>query len=253
MQIKKKLVDTIGIGRDGIIISIVSILTVIFLSLFLNREVFRGYPYNEMLPGTLVLFVFLMLIVIYTLRGRFLDKNRNLIAVHLLSVFLTTLLVFLFRETAYGLNGISGDAGFNSAMITKFSYYWKNTDFDYKHLPAFYPPLYHYILGKIALIFSIPPYKMIKYGFIAAAYFLPICSYGLWKRIVGRHAAVLFTFVFSLSMETLLLYKTYEFIGLMLFIPWWLFYVERITIDGERKQPNRYFYLKGVYWVPLFL
>lgn len=245
MQIKRKLVDTVTAGRDAVIISILSLLTILLLSLFLNREVFRGYPYNEMFPGTLVLFVFLALIVVYALRGPFPDKNRNLIAVHLLSVFLTTLLIFLFRDTVYGLNGISGDAGFNSAMVTKFSYYWKNTDFDYDRLPAFYPPLYHYVLGKIALIFSIPPYKMIKYGFIAAAYLLPLVSYGLWKRIVGRHAAVLFTFVFFLSVETLLLYKTYEFTGLMLFVPWWLLYVEGITADGETVKKDSSFYFKG--------
>ncbi len=86
---------------------------------------------------------------------------------------------------------------------------------------------------------------MVKYGFIAAAYLFPLLTYGLWKRIVGRHIAALFTFAFFLSLQTTLLYKAYEVFSLVLFVPWWLIYVEGITAGEENVSRNRSFYIKG--------
>jgi galactan 5-O-arabinofuranosyltransferase len=163
-------------------------------------------------------------------------------------------LVHLFRHTEFALNAVHEDAGFSTAIATKYTEYWRSIDFSYKDLPAFYPSLYQFILGKLSALLDVPPYRMMKYGMCASAFLMPLLSYALWKAVVGRHLAAFVTYVIlggELARDAhggewagavFLAYKPYEHMALTMFVPWWLRYVEGISLTGvERRRTPGFF------------
>lgn len=181
------------------------------------------------------IYIFFFAIILYFIFSR--DKwkgDRNNLAIATLSIFYSTFLFFLFLPTPYGLNGIFGDSLFRTAYITKFSYHWDLIDFFYKDLPSFYSPLYFYILGKLTTIFNKEPYEMVKIGFILTAFFLPFVSFYFWSKIIPKKLAVLVTYFSFFGLNVILfLHKADEFIALLLFVPWWLYYVGNIRNNGK--------------------
>ncbi|MDQ0188510.1 arabinofuranosyltransferase [Alicyclobacillus cycloheptanicus] len=167
------------------------------------------------------------LIVLYRLPYEPIKRRREPIAVYLFCLTLTALLTVLFHGTPFGLNSYMGDQHYLLAAITKYRYGWAWSDFSYAHLPAYYPPLYFYVLGKVAWLAHIAPYHMVKLGFLAAALFLPAITYHVWSRLIGKRPALCLTFLLFLGFPSEFLYKTYEFSTAVLIVPWWLYFGER--------------------------
>jgi galactan 5-O-arabinofuranosyltransferase len=186
---------------------------------------------------TSLLFCLLLLVLLFLANAPFLVERRAWLSVLVLSFYVTTMFVFLFRNTAYGLNGVQGDAQFITASITKYAYYGGLVDFSYHGLSAFYPPLYFYAMGKLAWLGHIEPYKIVKWGPVLVAFLGTLLIYFVWSRFVNRTFALLFTFVSVLINPFLILYKPYEFMILTLMIPWWFFFVmpTKKTFANKKK------------------
>ncbi len=122
--------------------------------------------------------------------------------------------------TPFGLNGFAHDAWFCSAAVTKFATTWRLCDFAYPELPAFYPPLYFWVLGKLAMLSSAPAFFMWKHALIAGAFLLPIATFALYARILGAKAALVHVFLLFLAWNEVFLYKPHSFIAYVLFV-WW--------------------------------
>jgi hypothetical protein len=166
----------------------------------------------------------------------FLPLNEHLkldLAIAVLSLFLTTVICWSFKNTPYPLNGTWEDQAYQIASVTKFACYPGSVDFIYKDLPAFYPPLYFFILGKVAFLLDMEePWRIVKYGVMGTAFLAPFVSQKLWIPLVGRFVATGIAFMTLTSID---LYKPYEWISLVMFVPWWLYFVEGFTRNEKPK------------------
>ena len=193
---------------------------------------------NPFLGASLRLWVYLffVLFALVILEVVPYDLKGIVIAV-LLSLCFAGMVMIGLKNTPYGLNGIGGDEGLLTAQVTKFANYKEGVDFAYKDLPPFYPPLYMWILGKTAGALSIEPYRMLKYGLIAIAFVLPIAVYFAWSWLRPASlsiAALLGVLVFQDW------YKPYEWLSMVIFIPWWLYFVDGL---GQTKPKTKIIWL----------
>jgi len=135
----------------------------------------------------------------------------------------------VFHGTPFSWNGYWGDQKFRQAMILKFMTFLVPRDFYYKDLPPYYPPLYYYLLSWYGRVFSVEYYKLLKIGTQLIYLLGPTLLFILWRQVVSRHQAVvitLATFVVGGLYYHLPLSVPHEFLSGVVFIPWWLRYVE---------------------------
>lgn len=174
--------------------------------------------------------VYLFLFTVALLVIAFLPLRLRLkldLAVGLLSI-LTTLVVFhTLKNTPFAIPGVNVDGTFITAAITKFATFATYTDFTYKGLPSFYPPLYYYLFGKAATILNIEPYRMVKVGLVATVFLVPFITRLLWAQLGSLSLAALMPFVFLVYPTNW--EKPAEWLSLVIFLPWWLVFVEGMT------------------------
>ncbi|RKX26454.1 MAG: hypothetical protein DRP47_08170 [Candidatus Zixiibacteriota bacterium] len=167
------------------------------------------------------LMFFLVLIVVWCSPSRWRIKAPLLIGVF--AFYGLVVISVIFNGTPFGFNGCWGDQKFRTSMVLKFTTWFIPGDYFYKDLPAFYPPIYYYMLALIARLFSIEAFKMIKIGSQLLYLCGPFILYFLWRQLVSRYRAflvVLFTFLFY-SMEKIVpLGAPHAFVANALFIPW---------------------------------
>lgn len=143
-----------------------------------------------------------------------------------ISLLLTFIVSATLKATPYTLDALSGDQGLYTAYVTKFAAYAGNVDVVYAELPAFYPPLYFYLLGRIALWLQLEPYTLLKSGLVATTLLLPLLLSWSWRRLVSLPFAVAATFTLLADQQW---YKPAEWLTMVLFVPWWLYWVENCT------------------------
>ena len=153
------------------------------------------------------------------------DEVRFELAVGTVGLFLTTALALMLKNTPYTVGAVTGDQRFYTYSVTKFAAYAGYVDAVYRDLPTFYPPLYYYILGRLAALLHVEPYHMMKTGLLATTFVMPYFSTWLWRRIVDYKLAVAAAFVMVIYQQW---FKPAEWLTLVLFIPWWLYWVEDV-------------------------
>ncbi|MFX1443903.1 MAG: arabinofuranosyltransferase [Promethearchaeota archaeon] len=164
------------------------------------------------------------------------NYKRNII---LFSIFNFAGYLFLFYNTHWGYNGLLADNIYRTAFITKMYYSGYPQDFAYKGLSAFYAPLYWYCLALIAIIFQIPPYKMIRIGMLITVYVIPIVLFNLWKKIYEQKIA--FTITIISTIYLLSPYIIDHIVSALIFIPFFLYYFE----NYKNKAFTKFDYIKG--------
>jgi len=168
-------------------------------------------------------------------------SNKSLVSLLYLSLYLIVANNLILDGTAYYLYGYSGDQKFRQAMVLKFMTSFSLSDFYYKDLPAFYPPLYYYLQAIFAKIFSIEAYKMAKIGQILIFAFFPIILYYFWRKIVSPLQAVIITFLAFLYCNysnATQFFSPHTFLAYALFIPWWFIYVD--PVKNQQKTAKHY-------------
>ena len=194
---------------------------------FLPKKAFE-HPYRATIISLIVVSFFIIFIFLNQAnpKNTFFKVNykRNII---LFSIFNFTTLFFIFFDTNYGSNGISGDNWYRTAYITRMAYSGYPQDFVYKDLSSFIPPLYWYCLALIARIFQIKPYRMIRYGFLFVYYIFPIILYEIWKKLYDKKIAFIITVLSFLFLGDI--YSTDKMIAYMLIIPYFMYYYENCT------------------------
>ncbi len=126
------------------------------------------------------------------------------------------------------------DQSHRTASITKFANNWGWVDFAYKGLPDSYPPLSFWILGRLAALFSIAPWKMLKVDVLATAFLVPVLTWPLWRRLVGRTAGLAALLASLLCFQAW--YRPMAWLVVALFIPWWLWGVLGVGRDPARSR-----------------
>jgi len=171
----------------------------------------------------------LALVAVWRLPGRWSIKAPVLIGI--LAVHGAIVVSLILDGTAFGINGYWGDQKFRIAMILKFMNWWVPVDFYQNDLPPFYPPVYYLLLSTYARIFSLEAYQMIKIGTQYIYLLGPFIVYYVWSRVVSRYQALCITlasFLFLSSGKPFPFLAPHAFVGDILFIPWWLHYVEQV-------------------------
>lgn len=146
--------------------------------------------------------------------------------------------------TPFAAGGLGGDQSFRTASVTRFADTWHLVDFTVADLPAAYPPSYFWLLGRVAVLADIEPWRMLKIGAIGSALIVPSIVYLGWRRLVSARLAALMAVV-PLIVENF--YEPYAWLTLTAFVPWWIIVVS--TPDSARARRT---VLLGVIGAALF-
>ncbi|MBW1959574.1 MAG: arabinofuranosyltransferase [Deltaproteobacteria bacterium] len=229
-----------------------------FFGIYLFNYTYSAKPYSEtqiiwdmIWLDAWALALFFIVVAIWSSDN---SKNTKYILSLLgLSCFGFIAVNLFFDGTPFGLNGYWGDQKFRLAMIQKFISFGWYTDFYYKDQPPFYPPLYYYILAMYARLFSIEAYKMLKIGSMLTYSIGPIFLYFIWKKIVTPFRAFFITiaaFIVCDFGRPFQFFSPPAFLANLLFIPWWLYYIERVkNPDGNWK----YYFWGGLSGAAIFM
>ncbi len=164
--------------------------------------------------------------MLWLLRPEMVPQRRTNAILIWLGLFFLAILTIKLKDTPFTVGGINGDARFYTTYITKLAAYPGYGDMFYKGLPAFYPPLYYFLVGRVADWWTIEPFRVMKYALLTTVMILPLASGWLWRRLVDEAlvaAAVLSMLIYPDW------FKPNEWLALALFVPWWLHWVENIT------------------------
>ncbi|MEK7424677.1 MAG: arabinofuranosyltransferase [Actinomycetota bacterium] len=135
--------------------------------------------------------------------------------------------------TPFAAGGLGGDQSFRTASVTRFAVTWHLVDFTVADLPAAYPPSYFWLLGRIAALTGIEPWRMLKIGAIGSALIVPSIAYRGWRHLASGRLAALMAVV-PLMVENF--YEPYAWLALTAFVPWWLLSVGTSDDDGARAR-----------------
>ncbi len=189
LVIKQKIIEILKLEIvQELLFAGLGCLTFIFIYSLLPKTCWDEIYRNIICAIIVIAFFFIFLIFNQTNpQNKFFKINykRNIV---LFTVLNFAILSFLFFRTDFAYSGLSTDNWYRFAFVTRMSYSGYPQDFVYKGYSAFMAPLYWYILALIARVFQIEPYKMVKYGFLFAYYFLPILLFEVWKKIIKQKA-----------------------------------------------------------------
>jgi hypothetical protein len=160
---------------------------------------------------------------------------KFILSIGCLSVFGMVAIALIFDGTPFGMNAYWGDQKFRIAMIQKFIHFGWFTDFYYRDLAPFYPPVYYFLLSLYARIFSVDAYKMLKVGGMLTFMFGPILLYFFWKKMVSSFQAFFITiagFLFCTTTIHFQFFSPHAYPANLFFVPWWLYYVEQVKNPG---------------------
>jgi len=169
----------------------------------------------------------------YVVARRFSPDATGLLIALLTGLFLCGGATIILSGSAFGPLGAVADQGYRTAYLTKFGHTWGLVDYAYKDLPSFYPPLYFWVLGRLAALLGVAPWRMLKVGLLATAFLVPTGGWLLWRPVVGpRRAAVVIVATSLLFQEW---YVPHLWLAIALFVPWWLHFVLGVGRDPQRR------------------
>jgi len=120
--------------------------------------------------------------------------------------------------TPFGYGGLLGDAGRQTAMATRYTVVAASSDTWVPGLPAEYPPLYFWLVGRAAVLLDTPAWRLIGDAEVLVTSATIVVGFALWRRLVPPWVA--------LAISTLVLVafgdprKPYEVITAAVFVPW---------------------------------
>lgn len=203
-------------------------------SLFLYSQPLKEFSEELLIRDLLwmdcwALSFFALLIIVWIAPFQWRVKGALMVCAFAAYSFVTGCLIF--DGTPYSYNGFWGDQTFRQAMVLKFMTFSWPTDFFYSDLPPFYPPAYFYSLSMIGKLFSIEHIKLAKIGSLLIYLVGPAFLYYVWTRIVSSFQAVLITittFLFWSYGEAMPFYSPHAFLANIFFVPWWIYFIERV-------------------------
>lgn len=122
--------------------------------------------------------------------------------------------------TPFGFGGLGGDMGRMTAAVNRYTVTPWPSDTFIDGLPSEYPPLYPWLLGRIALLLDVPAWRLLGAAEVLLTSAAVLAAFLLWRRIVPAGAALV------ISASGLLVFgdprKAFAIITLLVFLPWLL-------------------------------
>lgn len=190
--------------------------------------------YHYMLLDAWNLILVAVIVVLWFLRSSPSTKATFLfVAIGLYGV---VALVLVFAPSQFPDNGYWGDQKFRIAMIEHFMASGTLSDYYYKGLPIFYPPVYYYALALLGKLADQPGYKMAQVGLGLIFILAPVCIYVLWRKVLTTVPALVVTgavILLDIGGSFMLVAVPHAFLSNSLFVPWCLHYIMGI---GSARQ-----------------
>ena len=134
--------------------------------------------------------------------------------------------------TRWNFDALYSDAGFRTEAATRFADSAALDDYGYRGLPTYYPPALPWLQGRVADIFGVPAWEVMKPVTLGFAFAVPLLAYVAWRRVLPEPWAAVMVSV--LAFATADLVKPDEWLVLMVVVPWWLELVRGHLLPGRR-------------------
>jgi galactan 5-O-arabinofuranosyltransferase len=136
------------------------------------------------------------------------------------SVGVAGLATVALHGTRWAFSSLWSDAYFRTQMATRYSENIALVDYNYRDLPAYYPPALGWVQGRTADLLGIPAWEAIKPVQIVLAAAVPLLAYALWRRVLPPLPAALV--VSATTLVTVHLQKPDEWLVMACLLPWWI-------------------------------
>ncbi|WP_044642649.1 arabinofuranosyltransferase [Risungbinella massiliensis] len=229
-----------------------SIICFLLLMLELPSERF----FLVLIPKTLLFVALFLVAFLYFVKHPHFRRNRDLYIVLTVGLFLSSVMAYLYQDTYFGFDARSIDSEFVYAIITKYANFWPLVDFTYQDLSAFYPPLFFYVAGKLAWLFGMEPYHILRFINVWTPIMVVPLIYFAWRHITNSRVGMLVAITSSLAFMSEMYFKPYEFLSLMFILPWWFSFVDRPKdqpLPQETSKYRRFVVLAGFLGALIFL
>ncbi len=184
---------------NSIVFSLLTFALAAVLALLIVRSIeaapahVAARPYWDMWAMVSVSGLAGLLALLYVLR---LPAPRKLtLALGGLSLLMVAVVALALKGTPYPFDGIEADQRFYAAFVTRLAAHWGYADVTYEGLSAFYPPLYFWLLARLANLWQVEPYLTMKSGLLLTAFLMPWAVSWMWARTLSYPFAVGAAFV----------------------------------------------------------
>lgn len=120
--------------------------------------------------------------------------------------------------TPHGFGGLEGDTKRIVAMATTYTTTWASADTFTKDMPAEYPPLFPWSIGRVSVLTGIEPWRLMATAQVVTLSGAVLIAFLMWRRLVSGPTAVALAIV---SMAPFAIAsKAYEIAVLVVLVPW---------------------------------
>jgi hypothetical protein len=135
-----------------------------------------------------------------------------------LGAWISLMLETALRGTPFPFYGLAGDAGQLTAMATRYSDTAASADAWIPGLPAEYPPLFPWVVGRVSVLIDVPAWQLVGLAEVICTGLALVLGFVLWQRLVPAWVALAIAALGLMVLEYPA--KAYEMLTLVLFVPW---------------------------------
>lgn len=137
--------------------------------------------------------------------------------------------------TRWGWGGLYADSSFRTQIATRYAETPGLFDYNYRGLPAYYPPALGWVQGRLAAVTDVAGWEAVKPVQLLVGVLIPLAAYLLWRPVAGAlPAAAVAALVTIWTAEP---HKPDEWLVLACLLPWWLLAVRDVRAPGVRRWP----------------
>ncbi len=137
--------------------------------------------------------------------------------------------------TRWGWGGLYADSSFRTQIATRYAETPGLFDYNYRGLPAYYPPALGWIQGRLAALTDLAGWEAVKPVQLLVGVLVPLAAYLLWRPVVGALPASAVAALVTIWVAEP--HKPDEWLVLCCLLPWWLLAVRDVRAPGVRRWP----------------
>ncbi|WP_158544756.1 arabinofuranosyltransferase [Blastococcus sp. TF02-9] len=134
--------------------------------------------------------------------------------------------------TRWGWGGLYSDSAFRTQMATRYAETPGLFDYNYRGLPAYYPPALGWIQGRLAALTDVPGWEAVKPVQLLVGVLVPLAAYLLWRPVAGALPAAALVTIWTAEPH-----KPDEWLVLACLLPWFLLAVRDVRAPGVARWP----------------
>ena len=137
--------------------------------------------------------------------------------------------------TRWGWGGLYADSSFRTQIATRYAETPGLFDYNYRGLPAYYPPALGWIQGRVAALTDLAGWEAVKPVQLLVGVLVPLAAYLLWRPVAGALPAA--SVAALVTVWTAEPNKPDEWLVLACLLPWWLLAVRDVRAPGVARWP----------------